>query len=191
MSWEENEEYLPPQQPPPAPRGITLNPNAFSFNPSASSFTPTYGAAPTGAPQSAPVAAPPGVIAAPITAAAAANHISDSAFHAQANEAANGPTPMDQDCEEVSSSDRAGSTLSLGARPRMPTSCTVRCDLVCQTEMFNFCFSDPWIALNIGLRAWKYLHLVHILLSSALHDIPVHSAYWVQVWMTQMRRSRI
>ena len=48
MSWEDNEDLLPSQQPSPAPTSGGLNPNAssFSFNPGASTFAPSFAPSP-------------------------------------------------------------------------------------------------------------------------------------------------
>lgn len=109
MSWEENEEYLPSQQPPPVPRTGGLNPNAFSFNPSASTFTPSFAAAPVGGPgvSTAPVSEPWPPTPATAPALEADNVVEDHA-HEETHAATNGPVPAEEDGGEVSSSHRAG-----------------------------------------------------------------------------------
>ena len=103
MSWEENEEYMPPTGQAPAPRSTGLNPNAssFSFSPSASTFTPSFAATPVApAPQSQP---PVPSVPAPTP---AAHPMEDAMPHVMEAPPAqtNGIAPMDEDAHEAASS---------------------------------------------------------------------------------------
>ena len=108
MSWEDNEELLPTEQPAPAPRSGGLNPNAssFSFNPGASTFSPSFAAA-------APPPPPPARVAEhlPATQTAPAphenNHLEPSAAH---NAVPNGIAPMDEDEPAAVPNSTAGPT---------------------------------------------------------------------------------
>ncbi|CAK0783525.1 hypothetical protein CVIRNUC_006724 [Coccomyxa viridis] len=92
MSWEDNEELLPSQQPSPAPTSGGLNPNAssFSFNPGASTFAPTSAPSPPPARASQHAAA-----VAPTQPTPHENsHIEHPASHSALP---NGIAPMDED----------------------------------------------------------------------------------------------
>ncbi len=101
MSWEENEEYMPPAGQAPAPRSTGLNPNAstFSFSPAASTFTPSFAATPV-APAPQPPA--PSVPAPP----PAAHPMEEAMPHVMEAPPAqtNGIAPMDEDAHEAASS---------------------------------------------------------------------------------------